>query len=411
MPRVSEALEIILGSVKPLAPREIPVAESLGLVIARDIAAHDSVPPFASSAMDGYAVRGSDVAGASYDSPSRLRVLQDVPAGQVASCRVQPGTAVRIMTGAAVPDGADCVVKVEDTFTDGEFVVIRRGVPGGVNVRPVGEDIFAGTTVFAAGTLIRPAEIGVLASVGCASVPVYPKVSVAVVTTGDELIDVGDKLVPGKIRDANSYTLTAQVRQCGAEPLLIARVADTMDATRSAFARALAQADIVLTNGGVSVGDYDCVKDALESLGARLLFWGIEQKPGKPMAFWDIQGKAVVSLPGYPVSAMICFEEYVRPALRKMMGHVLLNRPWRKAVLQGVYDKRGGGKDRRTHFLRAKAWEQDGLWHAALAGKQGSAVLSSLAGSNALAVVTEEQDAIDAGGLVLLHLTDQPEDH
>ena len=232
MPRASEALAIILGSVKPLAPCAVPLADALGLVLAQDLAARDDVPPFASSAMDGYAVLGSDVAGASHDAPVRLRVLQDVPAGQVASCRVQPGTAVRIMTGAAVPDGADCVVRVEDTFSSGEEVVIRRGVPAGVNVRPIGEDILAGTTVFPAGTVIRPAELGVLASVGCATVPVYPAAKVAVVTTGDELVDVGEPLVPGKIRDANSYTLTAQVRQCGAEPLLIARVADTLAATR-----------------------------------------------------------------------------------------------------------------------------------------------------------------------------------
>lgn len=411
MPRASEALAIILGSVKQVAPRDVPLAEALGLVIARDIAARNSVPPFASSAMDGYAVRAADVAGASPGSPVRLRVLQDVPAGKVASCRVQPGTAVRIMTGAAVPEGADCVVRVEDTLTDGKDAVIRRGVAAGVNVRPIGEDIDAGTGVLRSGTVVRPAEIGVLASVGCATVPVFPRVKVAVVTTGDELVDVGDELVPGKIRDANSYTLTAQVRQCGAEPLLIARVADTLQETREAFERAMESADLVLTNGGVSVGDYDCVKDALSGLGAKMLFWGIEQKPGKPMAFWDLGGKAIVSLPGYPVSAMICFEEYVRPALRKMMGHALLHRPWRKAVLQGVYDKRGGGKDRRTHFLRARAWEHEGVWHASIAGNQGSAVLSSLAGSNALAVVAEEQDAIDAGGLVLLHLTDQPEDH
>jgi len=411
MIRANEALLRILDSTSVLPACEVALDDALGRVIAAPVIAHDSVPPFASAAMDGFAVSSTDVAQARADHPVRLRVLQDVAAGSVASCRVEPGTAIRIMTGAPVPDGADCVVRVEDTRPEGNEVAILRGAKGGANVRPVGEDTHAGGVVLSQGAVVRAAEIGVLASVGCSTVSVYRAPKVSVVTTGDELVGVGEPMGPGKIRDTNSYALTAQARASGAVPLLIARVADTLDATSEAFARAMAQSDIVVTNGGVSVGDYDCAKAALERIGARLVFWGVEQKPGKPLAFWEADGKTVISLPGYPAAAMICFEEYVRPALRKMTGHSALHRPHRVARLQAGYDKKGGGKDRRVHLLRAKVFESDGELQATLTGGQGSAMLSSLARSNALVVVPEDQDAIAPGGQVLVHLTDQPEDH
>lgn len=411
MTRATEALQRILDSTSVLPACVVALDDALGRVIADPVTARDSVPPFASAAMDGYAVVATDVAHAGADHPVRLRVLQDVAAGKVASCRVEPGTAIRIMTGAPVPDGADCVVRVEDTRPEGNEVVILRGAKGGANVRPVGEDTRAGGVVLSPGTVVRAAEIGVLASVGCSTVSVHRAPKVTVVTTGDELVGVDEPVGPGKIRDTNSYALTAQVRSCGAVPLLIARVADTIEAASEAFARAMAQSDIVVTNGGVSVGDYDCAKAALERIGARLVFWGVEQKPGKPLAFWEAGGKTVISLPGYPAAAMICFEEYVRPALRKMMGHSALHRPHRPARLRAGYDKKGGGKDRRVHLLRARVFESDGELHATLTGGQGSAMLSSLARSNALVVVPEGQDAIAPGGQVLVHLTDQPEDH
>jgi molybdopterin molybdotransferase len=259
-----------------------------------------------------------------------------------------------------------------------------------------------------AGTALRAAELGVLASVGCAMVPVIPPVRVAIVTTGNELADVQDTLGPGAIRDSNSYALSAQARMAGATVVMFPRVRDDTDAVREALEAAVEQADIVITNGGVSVGDYDYVKLTLEQMGADLKFWRVNQKPGKPLAFWMLRGRPVASLPGYPVSAMVCFEEYVRPALRKMMGHSLLHRPWRNAALEGGYQKKG---DRRVHIVRVHAWEEDGRWKARLTGPQGSGILSSMANANALGQIEAGDDEVADGGLIQIHLTDQPEEH
>jgi len=408
MPQVREALSIILDSVSRLAPKRVALGESLGLVLADDVQAYDNVPPFASSAMDGYAVRADDVRSASPEGPRRLRVLQDVAAGQTAWQPVETGSAIRIMTGAQVPEGADCVVRVEDTRVDGDCVLILRGVRQGVNVRNAGEDLTTGQVVLRAGSVLRAAELGVLASVGCGMVPVIRPAKVAVVTTGDELADVSSPLGPGSIRDSNSYTLSAQARAAGASVVMFPRVRDAREAVREAMEAAAEQADLVITNGGVSVGDYDYVKLTLEAMGAELKFWGVNQKPGRPMAFWMLRGRPVASLPGYPVSAMVCFEEYVRPALRKMMGHALLHRPSRKAALEGGYSKTG---DRRVHLVRVWAWEEEGRWKARLTGPQGSGILSSMAHANALGIIDGSEDEIADGGSIEIHLTDLPEDH
>lgn len=408
MPQVREALNIVLESVSRLPPRRVALRDCLGRVLAEDVQAHDDVPPFASSAMDGYAVRAEDVVRASDSQPARLRVLQDVAAGQTAWQAVEAGTAIRIMTGAPVPEGADCVVRVEDTRVEAGDVAILRGVKSGVNVRAAGEDVTRGQVVMRAGTELRAAELGVLATVGCGMVPIFPSARVAVVTTGDELVDVEEALRPGAIRDSNSYTLSAQARMVGASVVMFPRVRDDKSAVREAMEAAIEQADLVITNGGVSVGDYDYVKLTLEQMGAELKFWGVNQKPGKPLAFWMLRGRPVASLPGYPVSAMVCLEEYVRPALRKMMGHTLLHRPWRNAALEGGYRKKGDG---RLHFVRVRAWEEEGRWKARLTGPQGSGILSSMANANALGLVAESADEIVGGGLIEVHLTDLPEEH
>jgi molybdopterin molybdotransferase len=382
--------------------------EVLGKVVAEDVTSGEDVPPFASSAMDGYAVRAFDLQRASTEQPTRLRVLQDVAAGQTASEEIEAGTAIRIMTGAPVPAGADCVVRVEDTQSAGGFVEVLRVVRAGVNIRKAAEDVTAGQVVVRAGTQVRAAELGVMASVGCGKVRIFPAARVAIVTTGDELVDVNEAAGPGRIRDANSYTLMAQTQMAGGEPRLFARIRDTMPAVREAFEAAVQGADLVITNGGVSVGDYDYVRLALEQMGAQLRFWGVEQKPGRPLAYWAFRGKPIVSLPGYPVSAMVCFEHYVRPALRKMMGHAWVHRPIRRAELQGGYDKKG---DRRLHFVRVRAWEEHGTWKAALTGPQGSGLLMSMSQANGLALIGEEVDQIADGEVVAVNMIDLPEDH
>lgn len=404
-----EALTAMLACVERLQPVEVSLDEAAGLILADDIVARGDVPPFTNSAMDGFAVQAADIASATAEHPVRLRVLEDVPAGTVAAGTVAPGTAMRIMTGAPLPVGADTVVQVELTRPEEAEVLVLKSLKPGANVRLAGEDMKDGATVLQRGTFLRPGEVGVCAAAGHPVVSVYPRVRVAILTTGAELVDVSAVPGPGQIRDANAHSLRAQVRTIGAEPVVFPLVPDTREAVRTAVAQALTEADVVLTNGGVSVGDYDFVKEVLEDLGARLVFWGVRQKPGKPMAFWTLGSKYVVGLPGNPVSCMVCTEEYVRPMVRHMMGFPLLHRPVRRAMLDGAYAK--GADTGRTHFVRVRLREQDGTLHAVLTGPQGSGILTSMAEAEALAVIPEDVSTVEAGSLVEVQLTDLPEDH
>ncbi len=256
------------------------------------------------------------------------------------------------MTGAPLPDRADTVVHVEVTRAEGNDVLILLALKNGTNIRRAGEDMKDGATVLTSGTVLRPGEVGVCAAAGHATVTVYPRTRVAVLTTGSELVDTAQVPGPGQIRDANAHSLRAQIVAMGAKPVVFARVPDTRAAVRSALDQALIQADVVLTNGGVSVGDYDFVKDVLQEMGAELVFWRVKQKPGKPMAFWTLGEKRIVGLPGNPVSCMVCTEEYVRPLVRRMMGHALLSRPVRSRRSRRTLCQ---GCRRRPHPLRARA--------------------------------------------------------
>jgi molybdopterin molybdotransferase len=404
-----EALNMVLGSAELLEPVRMPLDDAAGLSLAEDVVARGNVPPFANSAMDGFAVRSTDIALASKASPVRLHILEDVPAGHVATQPVRPGTAIRIMTGAPLPEGADTVVHVEVTRTDGDDVLVLLALKAGFNVRKAGEDMTDGNVVLPERSILRPGEVGVCAAAGHASVSVYPRARVAVLTTGSELVDVADDLTPGHIRDANAHSLRAQVAAMGAKPIVFARVPDTRDAVRSALEQALPNSDVVLTNGGISVGDYDFVKDVLDEMGAQLVFWRVKQKPGKPMAFWTLGSKPIVGLPGNPVSCMVCAEEYVRPLVRRMMGFTLLYRPTRSAVLDERYAK--GADADRTHFVRVRLHEQGAILHAALTGPQGSGILTSMARAEAIAVIPEDTAVVGAGATVQVQLTGLPEDH
>jgi len=313
------------------------------------------------------------------------------------------------MTGAPLPDGADTVVHVEVTRTEGNDVLILLVLKNGANVRSAGEDMMDGTIVLAAGTVLRPGEVGVCAAAGHANVTVYSRARVAVLTTGSELVDAAQVPGPGQIRDANAHSLRAQVAAMSAKPVVFARVPDTRAAVRSVLEQALAQTDVVLTNGGISVGDYDFVKDVLQEMGAELIFWRIKQKPGKPMAFWTLGSSRIVGLPGNPVSSMVCAEEYVRPLVRRMMGHALLYRPVRTAILDERYAK--GADAGRTHFVRVRLQERDGILHAALTGPQGSGILMSMALAAGIAVIPEDTPVVEAGQTIHVQLTDLPEDH
>ena len=404
-----EALQRVLDSVATSPARCVPLDEALGLVAAAGVTCPGPMPPFDNSGMDGFAVRAADVAGATARTPVRLRVLEDLPAGRVAGCAVVPGTALRIMTGAPLPAGADAVVPVEDTEPAGDQVEIRRAVREGANVRLAGEDLAAGAGVIARGDVLRPADIGLLAVAGCASVPVHPRPRIAIITTGDELVDVSEPPGPGLIRDANLHAVRAQAVAFGALPVTFPRVPDRREEIVRALRQAAADADVIVTTGGISMGEYDCVKDVLDELRAERIFWRVAQKPAGPLGLWQLHGKPVFGVPGNPVAAMLVMEEYVRPLLRRMMGFALLFRPEHTGTLETPWTRRAG--DDRMHFLRVRVREEDGALCARLSGSQGSGVLSSMARANALALIPGDVESIPEGGRVLLHLIEEAEEH
>lgn len=403
-----EALDLILASVAPLPARPTGLFDALGLVLAERVVSPETVPPFTNSAMDGYAVRHDDLSAASAASPVLLDVLADLPAGSVSAHEVTAGTAIRIMTGAPLPAGADGVVPVEATASEGSRVRIAAPVKRGANVRLAGEDLREGEELLSAGFALTPASLGILASVGLAEVSVRPRVRVAILTTGDELVDASTKPGPGQIRDSNVQTMCGQAAAFGAIPVPIPRVADTREAVTSALARARAEADVIVTNGGISVGDYDFVKAVLAEAGAREVFWKVKQKPGGPLGFWRWGATPVFGIPGNTVAAMVCMEEYVRPALRKMMGREKLLRPEVTATFEG--DFRKSAPDGKVHLIRVRARREGGRVVATPSGPQGSGILSSMLRSNALALVPADATELKSGDEVTVHLVEEPED-
>jgi len=404
----AEALKLILDRVRPLPIERQPLSALLGLAVAEDLHSTATVPPFTNSAMDGYAVQAGDLAEASPERPVRLHVLGDLAAGGVALSAVRSGEALRIMTGAQLPAGADSVVPVEDTTRGEDWVEMRGPLRAGIHIRLAGEDLQKGQLLVKAGQGLRPGDLGVLAAAGISSVRVHPRLRVAVLTTGDELVDVAEEPGPGRIRDANIHAVCAQVSAIGAIPVPYPRVPDDRDILMGVLRKAL-EADVVLTTGGISVGDYDFMKDLLEALGAERIFWKVAQKPGGPLGFWMLGGKPIFGIPGNPVAAMLMVEEYVRPALRKMMGFTKLHRPVAEAGLEGGWNGKAG--DRRTTFLRVVAQREERGFTARLTGPQGSGILSSMLMANALAVIPDGLDRVEPGGAVLLHLTEEAEDH
>jgi len=407
MPTPAEALTLILDRLAPLPARRLPLEAILGMATAEPLISTATVPPFTNSAMDGYAVRAADLAGASPEHPVRLRVLGDLAAGGVPLGAVGPGEALRIMTGAPMPEGADSVVPVEDTSRGEDWVEVAAPLRAGIHIRLAGEDLREGQRLVPAGQGLRPGDLGVLAAAGIPTVAVHPRVRVAVLTTGDELVDVSEEPGPGRIRDANIHAVCAQVAACGATPVPFPRVPDDRATLLGVLRRAL-EADVVLTTGGISVGDYDFMKAMLEELGAERIFWKVAQKPGGPLGFWMLGGRPIFGIPGNPVAAMLMVEEYVRPALRKLMGFTKLHRPVVEARLEDGWT---GRTDQRTTFLRVVARREAGGLSARSTGPQGSAILSSMLSANALAVIPEGVARVEPGAIVRLHLTEEPEDH
>jgi molybdopterin molybdotransferase len=393
----AEARAGVLERLRPLPVREVGLVDALGCVLAADVAAAEDLPPFANSAMDGFAVRGPDLAGAGEASPVALKITGEVFAGTGRLPTVQPGEAVRIMTGGAVPPGADTVVPVEQTATDGETVLVRLDPGPRRFVREAGEDVRQGTVVLERGRALDPAGVGMLASVGRKVVPVHPRPHVMVVSTGDELVDPGDPLGPGQIRDSNSWLLVAQVRASGAGAYRCDKLRDDPEALRRGFAMAAADGDFVLTSGGVSVGERDYTKQVLAELGDVRSF-RVAMQPGMPQAFGFAAGTPLYGLPGNPVSCFVVFETLVRPALRRLAGHAddRLDRPRVVARLGGPVRSPAG----KVSFLRVRLEVGDDGLVATITGSQGSGVLSSCVAADGLAVVPPEHTELAAGSAV-----------
>lgn len=392
---VREALQRVLESLPRMGGEQVPLAAARGRALAADIRALRDVPPFRNSAMDGFAVRSADVASASAAAPVVLRVLETVGAGAVARQAVVGGTAIRIMTGAPMPEGADAVVRVEDTEEAPGGVAVRAALRAGANVREPGEDMRAGETVLVAGRELRPADVGLLASLGLPHVRVSRHPRVAILATGDELVDVGEPLGPGQIVNSNAYTLAAAVEEAGAEPIHLGIVRDRPEQIRAAFAEAMT-ADLVLSTGGVSVGSFDYVRPMLAELGYEECFWKVAQKPGKPLTFGRCGRTPVFGLPGNPVSSLVCFYLYVVPALRTMMGLARVHLPTAAATLAAEIHKAPG----LTEFVRCHLAGTPDSYEARSTGTQSSGVLRSLSLGAALIVGPPEAVRLAAGARV-----------
>ncbi len=402
---VEEATQEVLKAFSPLEVESIPILEALGRVLAEDIHADMDIPPLPNTAMDGYAVRAEDTRGASPSHPVRLRILQNLPAGYVTDAAVQPGTAIRIMTGAPIPPGADAVVRFEDTREDGEWVEIFQEVPKGKEVREAGEDVRRGQLVLPRGTELRPQEIGMLAALGRPRVKVHRRPRVAILATGDEVIDIDAPWQPGKIRHANSYSNAAQVLRYGGQPFLLGIARDDSGELTARIRAGLQQGvDLFLTSGGVSMGDFDVVKKVLAAEG-EMRFWRVRMKPGKPLAFGHIQGVPLLGLPGNPVSAMVAFELFARPAILKMLGKTKLEKPTLEAILADPIPR----KDGRRHYLRVQVAREGDQFVARLTGEQGSGILLSMVRAQGLAIIPEEARSLPAGSRVRVMMLDWPE--
>jgi len=380
---VEEAQQLVLDEVGLLGVERVGFTEALGRVLREDVRATRDLPMADNSAMDGYAVRASDVSEATAENPARLRVIDDLPAGSVASKKVITGTAIRIMTGAPIPDGADAVVPVESTDAGEIEVTVLRPVRTGDNVRSRGEDMKAGALVLRSGSVLRAAEVGVLASVQKTRVTVGRRATVAILSTGDEVVDVDTPLLPGHVVNSNSYSLAALVREAGAIPRLLGIVADTKQATIEAIESAL-ESDFIISSGGVSVGAYDFVKDALDSMGAETRFWQVAMKPGKPVVVSRLRDHLFFGLPGNPVSCMVSVHLFVAPALRKAMGQTSSLLP---PIVSTVLEADVTSKGDRRHYTRVRLFVRGGQLHSLPMTAQGSGVSMSMVRANGLAIV------------------------
>ena len=396
-----EARNKMLEGINPLPSEKCRLEDLLGRILAQDVTASFDIPPKDNSAMDGFAVIVADVALASQKNPVTLQVIEDVPAGQVATKYLKSGQAIRIMTGAQIPANADSVIPVEETSAGISNIEVRilNGVKQGANVRRQGEDVRSGLLLIGKGTKLRPQEVGLIASLGLLEVLVAKQPVVGIISSGNEIAAPGQPLKLGQIYDANRFSIGGQVKEAGAVVKDYGIVPDDLSAIKGILNKAAQECDVIITSGGVSVGDFDLMKQALSELG-QMNFWQVKQKPGKPLAFGHIQNKPVVGLPGNPVSSMVVCDQYVRPLLLKMQGALNIFRV-QVTAFSGQEIKKHAG---RTEFLRTKASWQDGAYHAVLTGPQGSGILTSMVQADGLMILPEECEGVKPGDIVKVEL-------
>jgi len=390
---IHEAIDSVLAAVRPLAEEEVPLLDALGRATAADVVSPASVPSFDNSAMDGYAVRGAEL----QSGRREFRVSVDIPAGRFVDDGVAEGEAAKIMTGAPMPPGVDTVVPVEVTEQHDDRLVVLDLVATGANVRRAAEDLAAGDVLFPRGSRLGPAEIGLLASVGCEIVTVARRPRVAILATGSELVPLGQPLSPGQIHNSNSFTAYGQVLAAGAEPVLLGIARDDLDETRRLLAQAL-ERDVIITSGGVSVGEYDFVKQVQEELGVERRFWGVATKPGKPLAFGVRGDSLVFGVPGNPVAAMVSFEMYIRPAILALQGRPDIYRPY---VFAAAEEKVKRTRE-RTEARRCRLLHRGRGWGFSTTGPQGSGILRSMALADGLAFVPAGSAGSDPGAEFLV---------
>jgi len=402
---VEEARRRILEHFRPLQPETIPILDALGRVLAEDVVADMSIPPLPNTAMDGYAVRVADTLNATPEKPAHLKVTADLAAGYVLETPLQPGTAVRIMTGAPIPSGAEAVVPFENAEIQGDEVLIFKPYKLWKNIRHAGEDVKKGQIVLSKGMVLRPQEIGMMASLGHSQVQVHRRPRIAVLSTGDEIINAADAWRPGKIRDANSYSVSALTLKYGGIPVRLGIAPDTVEALTVKIREALSlKVDFIVTSGGVSMGDFDVVKKVLAAEG-EMHFWRARMKPGKPLAFGKIQNTPLMGLPGNPVSSMVSFELFGRPAVLRMLGKTKLRKPTINAILVDPIKH----KDNRRHFVRVTLEEKNGATYAHLTGDQGSGILLSMVQADGLGIIPEDVDHTPPNFPIKVMMLDWPE--
>lgn len=402
---VEKAKEILLNQDIKIDIIDIPILESLGYVLGEDIISDINMPPFDRSPLDGYALKSEDIEGASKEAPIVLEVIDYVPAGYVSSKKIENGQAIRIMTGAKIPEGANIIIKYEDTdFTDKDVKIYNYLKPNS-NIVKMGEDIEVGDLVLKGGHIIGPADIGILATLGKTMVKVYSKPKIAILATGDELIEIDETPREGKIRNSNSYTIAAQVKRIGGEPIILGICSDKLDEIKDKLEASLQWADMVITTGGVSVGDADLVKESFQEIGGDILFWRVNMKPGTPIAVAKYKNKLIFGLSGNPAAASITFEKFVRPTILKLMGKTKYNLMKVESILESEFTK----VSNQNRYLRAITYYKDGGFFTKLPDKHSSGILTSLSGTNSLFYIRAGTGPYKSGDKIEVEILDYPE--